>query len=116
MPDKFVDLGKEAVLWASQRSGDIELMLKRSRTNSRVNEQMARWIMAVSSITKHWRGKYKDLFGDIYGEIQDQYLNIEAYARKQAIELVSAQARASMPAEMAPEVQKRGGILGIVRH
>jgi len=114
MPEKWRDLAVEATLWESQRGGDIELMLKRSRTNSRINEKMGRWIMAVNGITKNWHGKYKDLLGDISGELQDHYLNMEAFARNQAIELAAAVAKANAPVAAAPEEKKRGGILGLL--
>jgi hypothetical protein len=114
--DNWADLAKDYFLYQSQRGGSIELMLQRTLTNSRVNEAMSRWIMAVGGITRNWHGNYKDLFGNIHEELQEQYMNLEAFGRKQAIELAAAIAKANAVPGMPPEQEKkRGGLLGLFR-
>lgn len=114
MPENWGDLAKSFVLWESQRGGNVELMLQRTRTNSRVNEQMAKWIISLHGITGNWKGKYKDLWGDVYDQVQEQYMNLDAFSRNQAIELAAAVAKASAPPGSGGDEQKRGGLLGML--
>ena len=54
--EKYVDLAKEKVLYSWQDQADsVRLMLDQSRTNSRVNQEMGRWIMAVRGVTGRCR-------------------------------------------------------------
>lgn len=114
MPESWPELAKQFTLWESQRGGNVELMLQRTKTNSRVNEQMAKWVVSVQGITGNWHGKYKDLWGDIFGKVQDQYLNLDAFSRNQAIELAAAVAKANAPAAPGGEEHRRGGLLGLL--
>lgn len=114
MPANWVDAAKQYYLWEGQRAGNIELMLQRTDTNSRTNEHMARWIVAVNGISQNWPGKYKNLFGEIFVSLQEQYLNLEAYGRKQAIELAAAIAKANIMLGPGTEIpEKRGGLAGL---
>lgn len=113
--DNWPDLAKDYFLYQSQRGSGVEIMLQRTKTNSRVNEQMARWIMAVGGITRNWHGKYRDLLGGIFEEIQEQYLNLGAFGREQAIELAAAIARANaVPGGPPEQEKKRGGLMGLL--
>jgi len=114
--DNWADQAKSYFLYQSQRGSGVEVMLKRTKTNSRVNTSMARWIMALEGISHNWTGPYKDLFSDVFETIQEQYMNVEAYARKQAIELAGAIAKANAipgPAEMP--AKRAGGLLGLFK-
>lgn len=110
--EKFGERAKAAVLYEQTRGGDIERMLERGPQNSRVNEAMARWIVAVRMITLNWRGKYFRLFDRVFEELQDMYLDMEGYSRKQAIELRAAEASAM--AQQQEQAEKRGGLLGLL--
>jgi hypothetical protein len=117
MPENWVDITKQYYLWEGQRGGGLELMLQRTDTNSRVNEEMARWIMALGGITHNWKGKYKDMWGDSFIQVQNMYLILDAFSRDQAIQLAAAVAKASAPvmAGASPPEEKRGGLLGLFR-
>jgi hypothetical protein len=110
--ESWQDLAKDYVLWQSQRGGDVELMLQRTPTNSRTNQDLARFTNALTNITNTWRGKYKGMWGDIPARLEEGFLTMEGYSRKQAIELAAAVAKASAPVG-APEEKKRGGLLGL---
>jgi hypothetical protein len=111
--ESWSELAKNYVLWESQKSGNIEVMLQRTDTNTRTNQRLARFSMSVQRLTSCWLGNYKNLYGDVYAELEEHYMTMEAYSRKQAIELASAVARASAPSPGEPEQKKRGGILGL---
>ena len=111
MPENWAELAKDYVLWQSQRGGDIDLMLQRTATNSRTNEHLARFSSALTAITANWRGKYLDMLSDIPVKLETNYLIMEGYSRKQAIELAGAMAKVTSPV-IEPE-KKRGGILGL---
>lgn len=112
--ETWQDLAKDYVLWQSQRGGNVELMVQRTRTNSRTNQDLAQFTMSVQAMTDNWRGKYKNLYGNIFDRLEEQYLVMEAFSRKQCIELAAAVARASAPAPGENGDKKHGGIMGLL--
>lgn len=108
------DLAKTAYLYEAQSGGNVELMLQRTATNSRENQDLARFNMALSIMSKHWRGKYKDLFGDLPEKLQEHFLIMDAFSRKQAIELAGVVAKAEAIPSTDGAPQKRGGVLGLL--
>ena len=107
---KFVDKAKEQVLYEFNEGGDVERMLTIGPVNSRVNEDMARWCLAVAGVTSTWEGKYHNLLGDINDDLQKMQLNLNAFSRGQALEMRGRQTIAEF---QAGEQQKRGGLLGL---
>jgi len=108
--EKFVDLAKEQTLYEFNEGGDVELMLERGPVNSRVNQDMARWCVAVEGVVANWDGPYQNLI-DVSGSLQEMMLNLEGYSRLQAIEMKS---RATLADMNAAEQQKKGGLLGLL--
>jgi hypothetical protein len=109
--DNFADLAKDYVLWQSQKAGDVDLMLKRTDTNSRTNEALGRWRNALTNITANWRGNYKNMWAEAPIALEKSYLNLDAFGRKQAIELATGIAKASIPGGPG-DPKKPGGLLG----
>lgn len=109
------ELAKTAYMYEIQSSGNIELMLQRTATNSRENQDMARFNAILTAMTDNWTGPYKNLWGDLPAQLQEHYLIMDAFSRKQAIELagVVAKAEAVQQADMT-QPQKRGGLLGLL--
>jgi hypothetical protein len=107
------ELAKDYVLWQSQRGTDVEVMLQRTPTNTRTNEALARWTNALCNITHHWKGPYQDMFSDIPPLLEEAFLTMDGYSRKQAIELAAAMARGATPDQPGQPEKKRGGLLGI---
>lgn len=109
--EKFVEQVKRERLYDEyQQGGDVSAMLEQSPTNSRVNEAMARWCMIGSQVSKNWRGKYKNLFGSMFDDIQRHFLNMEGYARVQAIDMCAAH---TITEKALLEKKEKGGLLGI---
>jgi len=109
------DLAKTAYLYEAQSGGNVELMLQRTPTNSRENEQLARFNAVITAMTDNWSGPYKNLFGDLPVRLQEHYLVMDAYSRKQAIELAGVVARAeAVQATAEGQPQRRGGLLGLL--
>lgn len=109
------ELSKTAYLYELQSGGSIELMLQRTGTNSRENVDLARFNAALKAMTDNWRGPYKNLWGDLPGNLEEHMLRLEAFARKQAIELAGVIGNAEavqVTNETVP--QKRGGVLGLL--
>lgn len=113
MSENWAELAKDYVLYQSQRGGDVELMLQRTKTNSRTNEDLARFSNALTNITNNWRGKYTGMWSEIPVKLEEGFLTMEGYSRKQAIELAAAMARATAPMGDVGESKKRGGLLGL---
>lgn len=109
------DLAKTAYLYEAQSGGNVELMLQRTPTNSRTNEQLSRFSSWLDAATGYWTGNYKHLWGDITAKWQEHYLVMDAFSRKQAIELAGVVAKAEA-VQMGAEGQaaKRGGLLGLL--
>ena len=110
MEGKFVDLAKEQVLYEFNEGGDVERMLTMGDVNSRVNEAMARWCVAVGGVVANWQGPYQNLI-NVSSDLQKMMLNLEGYSRLQAIEMKS---RATLADMNAAEQQKKGGLLGLL--
>lgn len=108
------DLAKTAYLYEAQSGGNVELMLQRTPTNSRENQALARFNAVFTTMTANWDGKYKNLWGDLPVVLQEHMLILDAFSRKQAIELAGVVARAEA-VQSADAVQpKRGGVLGLL--
>ena len=101
---------KQHLMHERQNSDAIRSMLEQSPTNSRVTERMARICTAVDDITSHWRGNYKNLFGNFTTTLQRYFMNVSGYARVQAIEI--AQAQSVTGEALQAEKKKRGGLAG----
>ena len=116
MEVNWQDLSKTAYLYELQSGSNIELMLKRTDTNSRQNEKLARFCCWLNAATGNWEGNYKHLWGDLPVKLQEYYLNMDdGYARKQAIEMAGLMARAeAAQAGSEGQVMKRGGLLGLL--
>lgn len=112
--DNWADLAKQYYLYEGRSGGGVELMLQRTKTNSRVNEAMARWVIAVRNLAKCWQGPYKTLFDDTFEELQDHYLNMDAFSRRQAIELAVAIAKANATPAGPVEQEKKHGLRGLI--
>lgn len=112
--EKFGERAKEALLYEYMDDTTMGSMLEQTVTNSRTNEGMAIWIMSVKGITGNWKGNYKDmLFNEELNMevvLQRHYLNMNGYARQQAIEMVGAKTSA----EFAMAEKKKKGLLGLL--
>jgi hypothetical protein len=110
MPESsYGETMKQHLLHERQNADAIRSMLEQSPTNSRVTARMARVCTAVDDVTSHWRGGYQNLFGNYTTTIQRYYMNVDGYARVQAIEIAQAQ---SVTGEALKEERKRGGVMG----
>jgi hypothetical protein len=102
-------------MYEAQSGGNVELMLQRTPTNSRENEQLARFNAVLSAMTDNWTGPYKNLWGDLPAKLQEHYLVMDAFSRKQAIELAGVVAKAeAVQAGPDGQMTKRGGLLGLL--
>jgi len=108
------DLATTAYLYEAQSGGNVELMLQRTPTNSRENEQLARFGSWLDAATGYWTGNYHKLWGDITVKWQEHYLVMDAFSRKQAIELAGVVAKAEAVQMGADGQVKRGGLLGLL--
>lgn len=99
---------KQKLMYERQSGDAVRAMLEQNDTNSRVNERMARICTALDDVTSHWRGNYKNLFGNYTMILQRMYLNLGGYAREQAVRIAQMQ---SVTGPMVEE-KKRGGIMG----
>lgn len=110
MPEgTFGESMKQQLMYTRQNADAIRSMLEQSPTNSRVSARMARICTAIDDVTSHWRGKYKNFFGDYTTTLQRQFMNVDGYARVQAIEIARSQ---SVTGEVLKEENKRGGLMG----
>ena len=109
------DVAKTAYLYEAQSGGNAELMLQRTATNSRENEQLARFNASLEAMTGNWDGPYKNLWGDLPVRLQEHLLVLDGYSRKQCIEMAGVVARAEAVQATAEGMpQKRGGVLGLL--
>ena len=108
--EKFVDKAKRELMYEYEAGGDVECMLEQTDTNSRVNEQMARWCLLVKFISGNWKGGYKGMFDDMVVGLQRHYLNMDGYSRVQAIEMCQAH---TITDKNLSEKREKGGILGL---
>lgn len=108
------DLAKTAYLYEAQSGGNVELMLQRTPTNSRENEALARFNAVLTAMTDNWTGPYKNLWGDLPVKLQEHMLVLDAFSRKQAIELAGVVAKAEAVQASAEGTPKRGGLLGLL--
>lgn len=111
MPEgSYGETMKQHLMHERQNSDAIRSMLEQSPTNSRVTERMARVCTAVDDVTSHWRGHYQNLFGNFTTTLQRHFMNVQGYARVQAIEI--AQAQSVTGEAIRDENKKRGGLMG----
>lgn len=109
--DKFVEIAKQKLFYESDGGTDnVRLMLSRTQANSRVNEEMARWEMAVLQITACWTGAWKHTFAPLAEMLEDNFMNLNGYSRVQAIEMAGQQ---SIGEKEVLAEKERGGILGL---
>jgi len=111
MEGKYVDRAKEQVLYEyADQEDSVRLMLQHGDVNSRVNEEMGRWIMAAGNMTKLMKGNWKNLLGSTVEDLQIQYLSLAGYSRVQAIEMRGMQ---SIAEREVLEKKERGGLMGL---
>lgn len=112
--ENWQELAKSAYLHELSQGGNIELMLQRSPVNTRENQELARFNAWLTERQSTWRGKWQNLYGDLPIRLQEHLLGLDAFARKQAIELAGVVAKAEAvhgPEGVAP---RRGGLLGLL--
>lgn len=109
--DKFVEKAKQEVLYDYEGGNDdVRLMLSQGEANSRVNEEMGRWGMAVGNLSRCWRGSWFDLFGGWGEELERRYICLNGYSRVQAIEM---RGQSAIAEREVLEKKQRGGVLGL---
>lgn len=108
------ELAKNQYLHELQSGGNAELMLQRTPTNSRENEALARFNASLTAMTANWDGPYKNLWSDIPVKLQEHFLVMDAFSRKQAIEMASAIAKAEAVQATQAAEGRRGGLLGLL--
>ena len=108
------ELAKTAYLYEAQSGGQVELMLQRTPTNSRENQELAQFNSSLTAMTANWDGNYKNLWGDIPVRLQEHFLVLDGYSRKQAIEMAGVVARAEAIESQQTGTPKRGGLLGLL--
>ena len=109
--EKFVEQVKRERLYDEYQGGDnVSAMLDQSPTNSRNNEGMARVGTVLDGIFGSWRGNWHNLLGDFTTVLERKYLNMEGFARVQAIEMCGAH---TMSEKFVEEKKSRGGLLGL---
>lgn len=112
--DKYRDRAIQEELYEFWHGGSgVEVMLEQSETNSRTNERMSALLSIMAYTETCWRGKYKDLYRGMVDIIQRHYLNLDAFARGQAIEMVKASAM-NQP-EFEEQKKSKRGILGLFK-
>jgi hypothetical protein len=110
--DKFRDEAVRATLNDYQEAGDVRQMLDQSETNSRVNQEMARWCLIARMFEGHWRGSWRHFFGSMVPDMQRLNLNMEGYARVQAIDMCAAHTTTEQALANSGK-EKKGGLLGL---
>jgi len=108
--EKFVEQAKNQLLYERQGGGGVEVMLARSSTNTRVNQEMARLSLILTAICTNWRGNWYGLFADLVADMQCLNLGMDGYARVQAIQMAGAQ---TTTAGEVVSAEKKGGFLGL---
>lgn len=113
--EKFRDVVTNQLLYEYQASDGSGKMLDQSETNSRINRDEGLWFMLLRSMTRNWKGNYENMFFkepyNLEVVMQRHELQVEAFARKQAIEYKYSTSKAE-EAEMNDK--KRKGILAIL--
>lgn len=103
--EDFGDIAKQKLMYDYYDNDAVSGMLEWSETNSRLNEDMSKWVMSTVAVVERMEGKYVNL---LYGwdmRLQKLYLNMDGYARQQAIEMRGAETRAE---EERQKEEKRG--------
>lgn len=112
MPNEsWADRAKEGLLYEYDHShDDVALMLTRTPTNTRVNQDMGRFILSVREVSDCWKGSWRSCFSQLADGLETMYLGLNGYARVQAIEM---RGKSAIAEREVLEPKERGGILGI---
>lgn len=112
MPDKFRDRAVEKRLMEYRRGGSgAELMLEQSDTNTRINEEMVKILLLEEWTKRTWKGRYQYILEEIGEVVQRLYLNLEGYARVQAIDMLKA---SSVTSDVLRDEKKHKGLIGML--
>lgn len=107
----YRDRAVQQLLYDHSQGDEIRAMLEQSATNSRVNQQMAWWCVLCEQVCGSWAGNWRNLFGEMATSLQKHLLQLEGYARVQAIDM--AMSRTTTEKQLLQQ-EKKGGLLGLL--
>jgi hypothetical protein len=114
--DKFRDEAVKQTLYQDYeelQANNVSQMLDQSETNSRVNQEMARWCLIARMVEGNWKGSWSHFFGSMVADMQRLNLNMDGYSRVQAIDMCAAHTTTEQALANSGK-EKRGGLLGLL--
>lgn len=112
--EKFRDLAVDEVMHEYQQGSDVGQMLDESETNTRYNQELARVQSYMEWNESCWRNRWSMFWEPWLAPLRRKNLNIDGYARVQAIEMCSAKTMTDQ-ALFKKQAEKKGllgGLLG----
>ena len=108
--EKFRDLAVDEVMHEYQQGDNVGQMLDESDTNTRYNEALARVQSLMEWQQSCWHGKWSQFWSVWLVSLRRKFLNIDGYARVQAIEM--CQARTMTDQALFKQQSEKKGLLG----
>jgi hypothetical protein len=117
MPQNFREHAvQQETMYDYAQSDAIRSMLEQSPTNSRVNMEMARVCAISETYSEHWEGGWKGFTKELSAIFQRHYLQMDGFARVQAIDMAKAHSSTEQALGRSEQEQEGGLFSGMFGH